>query len=326
MLGLGVVLAIVVVLCVLPLEPRYGGRSLSGWLDLYSRNAIVVDQQIRLTQLNQRYHPQPNYIESRSKDIPAAEARMHEAADAVRQIGEKAIPYLVNTIVYEPGPFKRSLSRALEKLPGHRSLPSMINRYRESDAAVYGFEILGAAASSAIPKLLLIARDYTNSRPAWLATAALARVGTSAVPALIVLLTNSQTEIRINAASEMHLLGTNASRAIPPLVQCLTDNDNRLREIAAQTLGDLATEPDIVVPALARCLETSNFRVRCRALVALGKFGKEAHPARDQILKALDDLDEAVRSAATNAMLRISLGLASEGSKSKVEGSGRESP
>jgi hypothetical protein len=68
-------------------QPEYRGRSLSQWLTRYGRSGDD-------------------------------ELRRREAADAVRQIGTNAIPYLVENIRYETPEWMCKVARATERLPG----------------------------------------------------------------------------------------------------------------------------------------------------------------------------------------------------------------
>jgi HEAT repeat protein len=97
--------------------------------------------------------------------------------------------------------------------------------------------------------------------------------------------------------------------------------------IADYSLGKIAKDPALPLPALARSLsdagtqgdfdETTTSltrlivsqktpeRLRVASIMALGLMGARAHEAVPALVRTLNDDDEMVQSAATNALLKI---------------------
>jgi hypothetical protein len=262
-----------------PREPSYRGTSLSGWL--------------------RTYRP----IGSRPPDS-------QRAADAVRYIGTKALPFLVSWIQeYEMlPPWKvrlRNYASRLGSPGGEIVMETIAKRELRALRAFSAFEILGEAAAPAIPELVRIAnRGYSGSSPA--AIAALAHLGKDALPPLLAFITNNAFPFRHEAmisVGRMRYLGTNAHPAVVLLIKSLSDP--HLAPNAAVVLGSLRLESDITVPALVECTHSSQELLAMCAATSLGKFGASARPAVPELLKMLDDPSINVRNVATVALQQI---------------------
>jgi hypothetical protein len=114
-------------------EPKYGGKRLGEWL------SVAFDA---------------NY----------ESAQRIEAQAAVRNIGTNALPILLEWIYYAPPDWKISLAERARKYPSLDSKGRLHRWLVEKDLsrfilAEYGFQLLGAAAAPAIPRLREIAAD-----------------------------------------------------------------------------------------------------------------------------------------------------------------------
>jgi hypothetical protein len=269
-------------------EPAYRGRPLSHWIALYNQNEPTS---------------QP------------------EAAEALETIGTNALPCLLNWIAYEPPRWRTRLGEEKDTEFGGR-LPWMPlwatdypGRARAGEAMV-AFKALGARATSAIPRLLLLATNQSK-RCSGNAIIALQLTGPAAIPALLHLISNHALppELRFSATRALNellypamlkgTLGTNADAAVPLLIQNLNDNDPYVAGEAASVLGTLRPDPDISIPALSRALGDAKSVVRDRAAAALGQFRDRASPAVPYLIEALADSDPDVRQSATNSILKI---------------------
>src|SRR5437867_1615082 len=106
-LGSCIALAAVIALSNPRSEPRYHGRPLGYWLELYARNSTYVRHQIRLSEIDRKVSELPGYHD----DLSLASSRVESATEVLREMGEEAIPYLERKIAYEPGAFERNLPR-----------------------------------------------------------------------------------------------------------------------------------------------------------------------------------------------------------------------
>jgi hypothetical protein len=159
-------------------EPRYNGMKLSEWLARYKapptliswgrQNGQMIIHEIRLT-------PGP------SKE---------EAAEAIRQIGTNALPWLVRWVAYEKPAWKNCLleistrfSTVFRKARATRKpYPTMI--YGESpetraNRAPEAFYLLGRQALPAVKRLNEIEADKTHREASHRAWIALALIGKS---------------------------------------------------------------------------------------------------------------------------------------------------
>ena len=129
----------------------------------------------------------------------------------------------------------------------------------------------------------------------------------SEVQELIQRLGHSETLERIEAAMELAMCGQAATPAIPALVEMLKDSASEVRMAAAIALGGIGAESEVraAAPALVEALQDPSAIVRTEAAIALGQiglFGSEAAPAVKALRKALQDEDQLVRDAAEEAL------------------------
>lgn len=80
--------------------------------------------------------------------------------------------------------------------------------------------------------------------------------------------------------------------AIPALKTALTDSDAEVRRQAARALGQMGPVAEPAVPELTVALSDGDASVRQAAVQALGKIGPAAAPAIPALIEALDDASE----------------------------------
>ncbi len=279
-------------------QPEYKGRTLTEWLLDYSP---------------QGFYPPRSYVPSRR----AADRR--EAAEAVRQIGTNALPWLVKWIRYEGdrSSINRLREAAVPKVPPSAEGSFMVRRLLtdkaglRAGAAVAGFEILGAQARPAVPGLARVLEESKAVESADRAMICLAVIGTDGLPPLLATVTNQAKPGRVRGLGTRYIaylaaqIKTNANPAVPVLVQCLEDRDPQVAQEAAIALGELAIEPGVTGPALTNALRNSDRLVRCLAAQSLGRFGRRAGAGVPALVNALNDAESVVREAATNALREI---------------------
>jgi hypothetical protein len=228
------------------------------------------------------------------------EVRRGQAADAVRQIGTNAIPYLLANMCYENPDWMQRVTAVTVHLPEPVWVwwQAIVDRHDRSRQSYDGFAILGPQAAPAIPALVAMAddRDINDA-----ATRALARIGKPALPYLMDALTNRDNapEMRGAAADAMGHMGTNAAAATGVLVRCL--DEQGIEANVAWALAEVA-DPKTALKALTNALVSSPRRLRCCAARALADIGKEASAAIPALTICLDDEDEDVRRCASGTL------------------------
>jgi hypothetical protein len=282
-IALGLFAAIVLTIAIWPgeREPEYQGKKLSEWLKRYRSGG-------------------------RERD---------EAAEAVRQIGSRAVPCLLSWMDNGDLPaWKLRLFRLTAAHPRiitsrlFRKVMQLPNSDRNAFAAYQGFEILGPEAKAAIPALIRLTNDSASPGKAHRALLALDAIGKDALPALLSALANEGQGNRrdiVYCIRDMGYLGTNAEPCVRVLAQCIKGADQPVAVASAAALGTFRASPEIAIPALREASHSTNAYLRRSAVIAIGQFGDRARSAIPDLLEAMNDLDSTVRFAATDALNRI---------------------
>jgi HEAT repeat protein len=205
-----------------------------------------------------------------------------EAQTAIRQIGPRAVPFLLDKMQARDTRFKKKMR---ETLPatwhanlGLKDTSSAIRR-----AGAHGLAALGTnAPPDVVPDLVEIATTHPEEDGRYIAVFALRNLGRVSEP------------------------------AIPFLIGCLTNSTDIIREEAAVGLGVIGRQPEIVVAALMRYIESartspSSFEAR-GAISALRNFGTNARPATPLVRSFFQHEREDIRQAATNTLRVIEQG------------------
>jgi hypothetical protein len=233
---------------------------------------------------------------------------------AIQQIGTNGIPFLLKWVALDtsPSPIKR-IARDLSRNLPPRTVPLKIWEWADSPSpvgplaagAVNAFGVLGERAASASPRLARLARNSSGVGPATQAVNSLVRIGPSAVPALVSVVTNRSGRARFAAAISLPQFGTNVLPAIPALVRVLSDPDGEVVAATAMCLTRIYAEPQLVVPALTAALGHQDRVARSAAAYALADFGWSARSAVPALMAARQDGEWSVANAATEALRRI---------------------
>ena len=288
----------IIALAWLLLEPTYHGASLTEWLQRY--NACVVPHNttfqfpatgppgIQYTHLYSAYMlPKA----PRSED-PEAKA----AADAVRAMHSRALPFLVDWISLRPSPLKARLRRLTYKLPPFLRNNTVTQRllaedgHDNIDLALSGFVILGSNAVFAVPALEKLAADPT-APGSTAAIRALLEIGPPAAPSLANLLAGKHPfHIREEIRIQLGRMGPAACAAVPALARDLTNADQTVAARSATALGGIGQQPEIAVPGLLAALDDTRRMVRECAASALRNYGDSARPAVPKLQSLLHDV------------------------------------
>jgi HEAT repeat protein len=239
------------------------------------------------------------------------------ATNAIDHIGVTALPFLLKWLQYDHPRPARMLVYYLDKTPSalaHKLAALIIDSrqsYQLSTGAYCAFSILGPRAMPAFDDLYRLTRQ-TNSRfTATWALYSLSRLGTNALPPLLMAATNVQSHVRLEALRTiptMPNLGDTTEVAVRALTNCLTDETPAVQEAAALALENLAAAPQTSVPALLACLTSTNAILRGRSAQALAAFGPQASNAIPALNNALTDPNLTVRQSAAYALRQIDTG------------------
>lgn len=233
--------------------------------------------------------------------IAAGEARLAAAAGPIGRLAREEDRWRSEALT-ALALIGEAAAPTLLDLLGCTDLPA---RHRVTVAGI--LSELGPAAASAVPALLdLLGDDESELRAA--AAEALGYVGGPAVAGrLAACLDDHESEVREAAAWALARLGPAARAAVPGLLRILEQDRSDLGLAAARALGEVGGSPERVVPALARVVSADDPPWwTAFAAEALAAYGAAALPALDTLIAALDpDGDDEVRVHAALALVGI---------------------
>ena len=240
-----------------------------------------------------------------------------QAAAAVRQIGTNAIPSLLRWLQYErqTPSWKYQLLRIASRLPDSTFSRYVRNKaqptpfYEIQGRAFLGFALLGDQASSAIPALLHLADDPDSNR-ASRAFGAISLLGSAGAREIISILADPNSpkqERAVKVLASMRHAGTNVSPALPILVRYAHDPDPEWAWQAIYTLCNLGLEPELCFPAFTNALASTNTNLKVSTIHHLGYFGPPAvlRPLVPSLTNCLQDTNGYVRGKALEALAWI---------------------
>jgi len=197
-----------------------------------------------------------------------------ETDEAVRHLGNNAIPRLLNLLRASDSKLKLKLMRLSQRQ--HLIRFHFITASERHTEALLAFRALGSSASNAVPDLIGM-YSPTNSL-------------------------ESQTAI----LASLGFIGPSAKSAIPLLLRVTASSANNLvLKTAFVTLSSIASEPEIVIPAMTKLLHDPRVDVRFCAARTLGDFGPNARLATSGLLESFEDADSRVRDQALNSLRQI---------------------
>ena len=253
-------------------EPRYQGKTLSGWLQEGAWTSL------RLTSTQE---------------------------EAVRSMGTNALPFLVKWVQYVTPPWRVRFTMTVRRVVGRFWVLFRDPRMERARISLACLQMLGPDVRPVMPELVKMMKQ-TNVVVAVRALQIVDGAGKAGIPALLDVLTNRQAYVGVYyLETAMGHLGPDGHFAVPPLLSCLTNKNWGIAVVAAKWLGRIRLEPEVVVPALAKCLDAPDARVRSAVLQTLGEFGTDAQAAIPAIVRELSDPDNDIRSAANNCLRRI---------------------
>lgn len=226
-----------------------------------------------------------------------------EAADAVRQIGPKALPFLIRKIKAHDPDWKIEAVDTMRMALNWDLNESLAAVHHQR--AMLGFHILGRDAEPAIPKLAALAMG-SDIEAGSTAFAALTEIGgPKVIPPLLQALTNGNKMLRSHAALALGSLRSRGAVAVPALAKALEEQDVGVQANAARALRDIALEPDIAIPALVRTLTHFDPRVSGGAAGALAVYGTRAESTLPQLRAVPNSSDEFANRSVARAIVRV---------------------
>lgn len=261
----------------------------------------------------------------KNEDVPVEERQV--ALDALGQIGgahPRAIPALVETLNL---PERADSPEAQEARDTLRELAAESIAIVGKDAAiavpvllrclhdpgesmrrktVAALAKIGPPAGLAVPALVEVLAFDESPAVRDGAEQALAGIGSAALPALVHLLGDKDTELRRRAARSVGQMKTAARSAAGKLTELLKDEDPQVRLTAAKSLWLITEKADASIPVLVETLKSPDRQLRMQAFRLLTiDLGPAAAPARAELLKLQNHPEAAIRQAAQKALNRI---------------------
>ena len=220
-----------------------------------------------------------------------------EVTAALREIGPRAIPILLAKLQATDPDWKNNLAAILNK----QSLLFLEFTWakEEQTAALYGFDVLGTNAVSALPAL---EKMFWDTNMTWAAGLALGRIGEAALPILRAGLTNADRDICWSAYDGTALSPALAVATLPEMRQMRGDRDEAKAARAVSRLMRFADREEatrVAIEALA-----SN-RLRVRRTVLFDLTGTDTNRVVPVLVPLLEDRDWRFRSSVTNILINL---------------------
>ncbi len=238
-------------------------------------------------------------------------AQFH-AAEALANIGEPAVPALIEALEAKDAATRRGAAMALGKTGARAkpALPGLVRRLTDKEKlarieAAMALSTIDAAAGAQHAVPLLGDEDYAVRHAAATALGACGPAAKGAIPALAKALRDERLEVRRAAFEALGKIGPAAADA---LIAALGDKgDAWARKHAARALGSTGARG---VEALVGALSDKDAEVRREAAWSLGQIGRPMKGVKPALRKASRDQDYVVRAAALAALRRVLLGEA----------------
>jgi HEAT repeat protein len=234
---------------------------------------------------------------------------------ALKEGGVGAVPVLIELLATEQGPSYAEVRWTVAELlrdlgpEAAAATPALLAALQDPDPHVR--HVVTAALGEIAPAdkeviAALVSRLRTGDRlSAVKALGHFAADAREAVPTLVELVKDPDTETRLTAVIILGEIGPDAALAVRVLTEALRDADATVREHAAESLGQIGTEDASTIAALSEALKDNNSRVRRDAVRTLGQIGPAAKSAVPAIRGLQKDESENVRSAARTALRQI---------------------
>jgi HEAT repeat protein len=270
------------------------------------------------------------------QSYPEEQREIDALIAALRKITKNAPTYVVEPVCASLEPFGKSALPALlqagkdsdwhvrwgvaEALGyiGPEAVPSLISMLKDArpgvqEGACFALAHLGPAAQKAIPALIGLMRKPWKPEPTITTYSspgqALDKIGASALPFLVPLLTSRSAAVRTSAATVLETIGPAARRAIPALRRTLRDPDATVSLTAALALIAIHSPAPETISALIRVLRNQDSEMVMAAVQALETIGPAAHRVAPALLQSMNTsgLLEQQRAQVVEALGRVGM-------------------
>ena len=293
--GCVIVAGLVYYVCWPDHEPKYQGRLLTEWIEIYAGT-----------------HPTAGLNAIAEENISWV-GMVPESEEALRQFGTNALPFLLKWIRNEnrePG----ELQTLIYKLPPRIlynpiGLALLRDRAEErADPAMRAFEYLGPKAAPAIPRLVALACGLRAPATAERAIRALAWIGKDGLAALYDTATNERQVNREHLVGRIEFVLSDDSGALAPMYSRLvTDQDTNIAIQAARDLRRSSAARAVVLPAMTNVLHSPCPELREIAVDSIGDFAEQSRDLAPLLIQMVNDQDFRVRWTVTNSLRRMGL-------------------
>ncbi len=223
---------------------------------------------------------------------------------AIRRIGPRAIPVLLEKLDATDAPWKRSFAdwqSRTDWLPDWTKI-KFVWAEDEQAQAVFGFSVLKTQAVSAIPALAQ--RLNTTNAPLAAAACLIKIDSASAVPVLRMALTSNQPAVRTAALNALDTDPSLVRQALPDMRQLTSDSEERNAATAFYILS-MYSPTNEGMEYLRQALRDSRFQVVRFGLARAGKLGTNARPFIPELSNFLTHPYPRFRRTATNLLKTI---------------------
>jgi HEAT repeat protein len=278
-LGAGLILLALLVATTGKSEPEYSGKTLSEWLEAANMEKLEMAQQQIL---------ESAFGGEVGTNSPGP------AAQAIRNIGDQALPYLLRRLQARESWLTRAQDRISELF---EFVPASPDPNYVQGLATVGFEILGTNGWPAIPELSVL---LSNTNSAMQAAASMCQLGVPGIRAVRAALLDPKVSDTAKAEIVFALTWWNGpmqaevdqSEIIPIVMGFLDSPVERLRLWSALYFSEIHGEPAFVVPQLVGKLDHPDPKTRAYIARALGTYGTNgvaAIPKLEALLKQPDE-------------------------------------
>ncbi len=235
-----------------------------------------------------------------------------QAVRALHKMGLAAIPALMELIQHEEGKVSLVAGSMLGQsgLQAEATIPTLVEllrnkAWRVQSAAVHALSEMGVAAKAAVPSITALLQ---NGRPDVRRTAvkALVMIAPDAdglIPAITDLLSSASDQITQETA--VGILGRIGPTAIPTLLELLSNKVGLVRETAVHTLAEMAPEDGATILAITELSRDNETSVRSAVAYALGRLGPAAKASLPVLRELCGDDELRVQAAAIVAIARL---------------------
>ncbi|MDE0184082.1 MAG: HEAT repeat domain-containing protein [Candidatus Poribacteria bacterium] len=228
--------------------------------------------------------------------------------EALVEIGTPAVPALKDVLSDANAELRYHAARTLSNM-GYKANPAAIalvpllnDEYDK--VRIAAASALGGMRSQPVPDIVINIKKQALERSIQTDDAMLDRAAETAIPDLMKMIGDESNSIRAAAVRALGTLG--GAAAVPALTVALKDRDDNVRTIAAITLGEIGFPANAAVPTLINKLKKGLYEtegIRVSVVQGLGGIGTPA--AVSGLIEALNDPSGFVRRMSITELARI---------------------